>query len=397
MAACRRRTATQAEPVACRVSSPTVELTQALIQAASPSGAERPAADVLIAAFEAYGFDEAYLDDAGNAIGILNGRSDGPTVMMNGHIDTVPTGDPDLWPHPPLSGALADGRVWGRGASDMKGSLAAMTVATAGLKGRHAGQLIVSGVVQEEVGGLGARHLAATLPYDVVILGEPSKLRFKTGHRGRVEVHVRFPGAIAHAARPELGRNALTKAARFVTALDALTLPERDGFGVSTATPTQLVTYPQGGANVVPGEATLTVDYRNVPGDSMDDVLARLAALDPDAEVTVLNEEGVSESGLVRMDYPRMAPAYETPPGEMLDRSRHVVKQTLHDLDVPWHEDVWWFMTDAPHLASNGAPVLGFGPGEEEVAHTTRESVKVDALESAARVYGAWAQDLLGG
>lgn len=377
--------------------SPTVELTQALIQADSPSGAERPAADVLIAAFEANGFDEAYLDDAGNAVGVLEGRTPGPTVMLNGHIDTVPTGDPSLWPHPPLSGALAEGRVWGRGASDMKGSVAAMTVAAAELKGRHAGRLIVSGVVQEEVGGLGARHLAATLPYDVVILGEPSKLQFKTGHRGRIEVNARFPGAIAHAARPELGQNALTKAARFVTALDALTLPERDGFGASTATPTQLVTYPQGGANVVPGEATLTIDYRNVPGDGLEDVLARLAVLDSEAELTVMDEEGVSESGLVRMTYPRMAPAYETPVGEPLDVSRAVIQRELAALGVPWVEGVWWFMTDAPHLGAHGAPVLGFGPGEEEVAHTTRESVKVDALEAATRVYGAWAQALLGG
>ena len=76
---------------------------------------------------EDLGFD-AHLDKAGNAVGVLE-RGDGPTVMLNGHLDTVPYGDPDEWAHPPLSGAVADGHLWGRGSVDMKSALACMAFA----------------------------------------------------------------------------------------------------------------------------------------------------------------------------------------------------------------------------------------------------------------------------
>ena len=177
-----------------------VQLAQKLVRAASPSGQESPAAQVLLEALQDLGFDDAYIDNAGNVIGTLS-RGDGPTVMLNGHIDTVPTGDEDLWPHPPLSGEIADGRMWGRGSCDMKSALACMVYAAKDVADEISGTLMVTGVVQEEVGGLGARFLGETLQADVVILGEPSKLRLMLGHRGRVEIEVKLPGKIAHAAK----------------------------------------------------------------------------------------------------------------------------------------------------------------------------------------------------
>ena len=220
-----------------------VQLAQKLVRAESPSGRESPAAHVLIEAFEALGFDEAYIDNAGNAVGTLR-RGDGPTVMLNGHIDTVPIGDEELWPHPPLSGDIVDGRMWGRGACDMKSALACMVYAAKDVMDEIAGTLMVTGVVQEEVGGLGARFLGETLQADVVILGEPSKLRLMLGHRGRVEVEVKLPGKIAHAAKNELGDNALYRASHLLTQLEELELPSGGPLGSSTLTPTQLTSFP---------------------------------------------------------------------------------------------------------------------------------------------------------
>ncbi len=378
--------------------SPTVDLARRLVQAPSPSTRERPAVDVLIAAFEAHGFDRAWIDEAGNAVGVIE-RGDGPTVMLNGHVDTVPLGDEAAWPHPPLSGDVVDGRLWGRGASDMKSSLACMTVAAAQAAERgFRGTLYVTGVVQEEIGGLGARHLGATIPVDAVVLGEPSKLQFKLGHRGRIEVDVHLPGRIAHAAKPELGENALLRAARFLQALDAAHLPAGGPLGASTATPTSLVSHPEGGRNVVPGEAVVTIDYRNLPDDPPEDVLARLQALDPDATLVVGDAERASESGEVRTTIPGVNPAYLAP-GEnaYVTRAREVLRRELPARGVAYAEGTWWFATDAPHLAQRGAVVLGFGPGEEEVAHTTRESVSVEHLEIATEVYRELALALLAG
>ncbi len=341
-----------------------------------------------MAAFERLGFDEAFVDEAGNAIGVFR-RGQGPTIMLNGHIDTVPVGDETLWPHPPLAGVVADGRLWGRGASDMKSSLAAMTVAAAeAVEQGFQGTLMVAGVVQEEIGGLGARWLSEHQPTDIVILGEPSKLQFKLGHRGRIEIDVHLPGAIAHAAKAELGENALYRAAHFLTKLETLELPEGGPLGRSTATPTRLRSFPQDGANVVPGEAVITIDYRNVPSDSMEAVLERLGALDPQAKLVVTEEHAASENGEVVRTFPRMNPAYLAP-GEnaWVSKAREVLREVLPHYEIPFEEGTWWFATDAPYLASQGAVVIGLGPGEEELAHTTNESIRVDMLEKATGIY----------
>ncbi len=378
--------------------TPTIDLARALVRAPSPSGSEGPAAQVLLGAFHRLGFDRAWLDEAGNAIGVFE-RGEGPTVMLNGHLDTVPIGDPSLWPHPPLEGEIADGRLWGRGASDMKGSLACMAVAAAAAA-QHGfqGTLSVTGVVQEEVGGLGARWLGETSSPDVIVLGEPSKLALKLGHRGRVEVDVHLPGTIAHAAKPELGENALYRASRWLAQLEQLELPSGGPLNGSTATPTRLVSHPTDGANVVPGEAVITVDYRNLPSDPPDDVLARLQALDPGATLVVSEEDAVSESGTVRLTFPRVNPAYLAP-GEnrWANATREALREILPRHGVAFEEGTWWFATDAPFLAASGAVVVGFGPGEEELAHTTRESVRLDALETATEVYRDLALALLAG
>lgn len=370
-----------------------VALTRRLVAARSISGRETPAAEVLVAAFRQEGFDEAYLDPAGNAVGVLRcGGGEGRTVMLNGHIDTVPLGDESAWPHPPLSGDLADGRLWGRGACDMKAALACMVYAAKDAQEGLEGTVIITGVVQEEVGGLGARYLADTMKADVVILGEPSKLKLMLGHRGRVEVEVSLPGKIAHAARNDLGENALYRAGRFLGGLETLPLPSGGPLGGSSLTPTFLSSYPPDGKNVVPGRADLTVDYRNVPGDEPEAVLARLQALDPEAVLSIPDERGVSENGEVAYTFPRIVPVYEAATDHPdVETARATLKQVMADAGQSYGEDYWWFGTDAPHLAKTtaGGVVIGFGPGEEELAHTTRESVPLGHLRLARLGYAA--------
>ena len=373
-----------------------VQLAQKLVRAASPSGQESPAAQVLLEVFQELGFDDAYIDNAGNVIGTLS-RGDGPTVMLNGHIDTVPTGDEDLWPHPPLSGEIVDGRMWGRGACDMKSALACMVYAAKDVADEISGTLMVTGVVQEEVGGLGARFLGETLQADVVILGEPSKLRLMLGHRGRVEIEVKLPGKIAHAAKNELGDNALYHASHLLAQLEELSLPAGGPLGASTLTPTQLTSFPQNGRNVVPGRAELTIDYRNLPDDEPEAVLKRLQALAPDASFHVPTENAVSESGEVRDAFPRIIPPYLAP-GENahVNKARQVLGEVLADEEVDYAESTWWFGTDAPHLANMGAVVIGFGPGEEELAHTTQESIPLEHLRIARKGYAALVRAYMG-
>ncbi len=372
-----------------------VELAAALIRAPSPSGAEGPAARVLLDAFEAHGFDEAYLDEVGNAIGILR-RGPGPTLMLNGHLDTVPVGDLSRWPYPPLAGVVADGRLWGRGACDMKGALSSMVFAAADAAASgFSGTLIVSGVVQEEVGGAGARHLAKTLQYDAVVLGEPSKLRLMLGHRGSMVVEVVFPGAIAHAAKASLGENALAHAARYLLALEDLELPSDPVLGSASATPTRLVSSPADATNVVPGEAVLTVDYRSLPGETVASVLERLQSIAHDDRIIIgLARDAHGRAG---EDSLRAAPAYlADPTAAAVHQARTALGRAVAEQGRQFSEGVWWFCTDAPHLAQRGAPVIGFGPGEEELAHTTNESVAIADLVGARAAYREFINTYLG-
>lgn len=372
------------------------DLARALLRAPSPSGLEGPATRAFVQALRDLGYD-ASLDGAGNAVGVLR-RGDGPTVLFNGHLDTVPVGDESAWRHPPLAGAVDGGELWGRGAVDMKTALACMAhagadAADAGFRGT----LIVAGVVQEEVGGLGSRHLAETLPYDVVILGEPSDLELKLGHRGRIELEVDLPGRIAHAAKSELGENALDAAADLLVALRGAELPAGGPLGRSTATPTNLRSFPEESANVVPGGARLTVDYRNLPGDEPEAVVARLAALAPGARVTIPEEHAVSEDGALSRRFPRVAPPYLAPGDHPMARTvREALRASLEAAERPYREGVWWFCTDAPYLAARGAPVFGFGPGDPELAHTTRERVPLEHLDVARAAYARLALALAG-
>ncbi len=368
-----------------------VDLARDLVRAASPSGHERPAVDAFATALHGLGYDTVEVDAAGNAIGTLR-RGEGPTLVLNGHLDTVPTGDASAWPVDPLGGEVVDGRLWGRGSVDMKGALAAMAVAgRAAADEGFAGTLVVVGVVQEEVGGLGARWFAegAVRP-DLIVLGEPSDRGLRLGHRGRIEAHVTLTGRIAHAAKAELGDNALVRAARYALALEGLALPKDPRLGRSTATLTQLSGFPSDGPNVVPGRAELTIDYRQVPSDALDDVVARLAALDPSAVVTVPDEIAQSEDGAVHRRYPRVNHAYLLDAHHpCVDWARDVLSASRGATGEPATVDVgtWWFATDAPYLAQLGAPVLGLGPGDPELAHTTRESLPVAELRKAVDDY----------
>ncbi len=162
-----------------------VEFLQRLIQTRSLPGREREIARVVYREMEQLGFDQVRQDEAGNVIGLIRGNGDAPPVMLNTHLDHVDVGDPAGWPHPPFGGEIHEDRVWGRGAVDIKGPMAAQVVGVARLLvgSKPPGDVWVTGVVQEEIGGVGARHLAETLPTPIVVVGEPSRNTLRRGQR----------------------------------------------------------------------------------------------------------------------------------------------------------------------------------------------------------------------
>ncbi|MDH3734048.1 MAG: M20/M25/M40 family metallo-hydrolase [Gemmatimonadota bacterium] len=376
-----------------------VEFLQRLIRTHSMPGEEGEIAALVAAEMERLGYDQVRTDEAGNVIGLVRGSGDAPSVMFNTHLDHVDAGDPADWPHDPFGGEVHDGMVWGRGAVDIKGPLAAQVHGVAALiesGDRPAGDVYVTGVVQEEVGGLGARYMAETLRPDLTLVGEPSRNEVRRGHRGRVELVVHVRGRMAHASMTRIGRNPLTVVGRLLSALDDIDRPDHPELGRATIAPT-LIRTDQTSANVIPGEVYLTLDCRTVPSQSAeslrDDLLPLLQAGEIEGtsgEILIPRHERVSYAGY-EMTYPADNPAHAI-------ASDHPALTTAVETLTPalGHEppvDVWQFATDGGHFAEAGMVVVGFGPGDDRLAHTVNEHIPISELEIGLRGNEALARE----
>ena len=193
-----------------------VEFCQRLVRTKSYSGQEQDAAAVLADEMRALGYDDVIVDKYGSVIGTIEGNRPGPTVLFDGHIDTVPAENAEKWAYPPFEARIADGRIYGRGTSDMKGADAAFTKAVAWFAADRnrdfAGRICVAGVVQEECfEGVASRSVSEICKPDYVIIGESSMCNLKVGQRGRAEIKIEARGVPAHSANPEKGVNAVYK------------------------------------------------------------------------------------------------------------------------------------------------------------------------------------------
>src|SRR5919202_316104 len=258
-----------------------VTFAQRLIQTPSLPGAEGDAARLVQGEMQSLGYDETWIDEVGNVVGVIRGTGGGSSVMFNTHLDHVDVGDLRGWPFPPYEGKIVDGVLWGRGAVDIKGPTAAQVYGIALLKQAGValpGDVYVAGAVQEEVGGLGSLELARTTRTDRAVIGEASKNELRRGHRGRIELIVRVEGRACHARAPERGINPYYSLAGFLSALRDMDTLEDPFLGAETFAPTLLFT-DQTSANVVPGELRLHIDWRTVPQRSPEEVRDAVQAL----------------------------------------------------------------------------------------------------------------------
>jgi succinyl-diaminopimelate desuccinylase len=366
-----------------------VALAQRMIRIRSLSGEEREMADLVREAMLALSYDEVTVDEVGNVIGVIRGSGGGRSVMFNSHLDTVDCGELSRWKHQPFAGDVEDGMLWGLGASDTKGAFACQIVAAAALKQEGLlppGDIYVVGVVHEESSGFGSIYLAPRLVTDVVILGEASDNQLKIGHRGRLEFDLHLRGKSTHASVPARGVNPHFTAAKILLALQALPLAADPFFGVSSVAPTLYTTDNKSG-NVTPGEVVLSLDWRNIPAESADDVQQQLqtlvdSCLEPgiSAEIRLKMRDVVCYTGYKGRG---MAgePSYATPPDDSdVLRAQAVLEKALAR---PVHINVCQFATDGGHFRVHGCKVLIFAPVEEKYCHTADDSVAIEKMREA--------------
>lgn len=353
---------------------------QELIQIPSLSGNERDIALRVAREMRDLGYDEVRVDDACNVIGVVRGEESGPGWLLLSHLDHVDVGNLDEWTHPPFAGVVENGRLYGRGAVDIKGPLAAQVYGAIASKPRRT--VIVAAVAKEEIGGVGAEYLVRHLDADIhtCLVGEPSNNRLMIGHRGISRFPLRFRGTAHHASFARIQDNPHFALAEFLTRLRDAELPSHPVLGPSTIAPT-ITRVDTTSGNLTPNVAEVILDWRTSSENEqeMRRIMASLTEGLP-ARYTVPPLWSVGPEG-------SHLPGFYT---ESTHPATQQVQDVLQDvLANPPAPGLWPFSTDGRYTHARGIVTLGLGPGDPALAHTTAESIPVAELHVHVQVLRA--------
>lgn len=307
-----------------------------------------------------------------------------PRVVFGPHLDTVGVGGMSI---DPFGGELREGRIWGRGACDTKGPMAAMLWALHEMRAELADlpvEVHFAGFMSEESDQHGSRHFAKHhgADYAFAMIAEPTDMKTVFKHKGCLWADIETSGVAVHGSRPELGENAIVKMAKLIKALDGpfrtqldLSGGEDDWLGKSTISLGMI----RGGSrpNITADHCQLTVDIRFTPGiRALGGPLPLLenfvSIIDPTAKVT---PRGMTQ------------PCLDTP-------SSNTFVQKLVDCGAPLTGAPWF--CDAAHLAEAGVPSIALGPGSITQAHTRDEWIEVAELERGTAFWMKWLRGLRG-
>ena len=316
-----------------------------------------------------------------NVVARRRGRGGGRSLMLNGHLDVVGT---DGMAHAPFDAERRDGRMYGRGASDMKGGIAAMCAAAARLPALD-GDIIVTAVCDEEWQSAGtASLLRSGMRADAAIVTEPTGLAIMPAHKGFVWAEIRVTGRAAHGSRWDLGVDAIRHAGSVLTELDALERSLEGRRHPLLGRPSLHASTIEGGTGMstYPDSCMLRLERRTIPGESLEAVRRELedaigrAAQGRDefaADIAVLFAQPAS-------DVPDDAPLVRT------------LAETLGARGLPAQSLGMSAWTDAALLNGAGIPTICFGPGDMGLAHAAEEYIEIAQVEQATDILVSFAE-----
>jgi len=377
----------------------TAENLSKLVKIKSLSTQEKDVQLELKRQMEEAGFDEVKIDGLGNVIGrIGNGKK---ILAIDGHMDTVDFGNLENWKFNPLSGEIKDGFVHGRGTVDQEGGPASFVTSGRILKelgfNKDLTIYFVGSVMEEDCDGLCWKYIVEEdkIKPDFVISTEPTNLNIYRGHRGRMEMHVHFHGVSSHGSAPERGKNAIYLASR--AALEIEKLNERLKFdeflGKGSVTISEIIS---GSPSLcaVADYARIHLDRRLTWGETKESAVKEVedAVKGLDAKVEVLN---YSEKAYTGLEY-GMEKYYPT---WKMDETHEIVETGVKAYKGLFGKapkvDKWTFSTNGIMTRGvYGIPTIGFGPGNEVLAHAPNEKVPVNDLVVATAFYAAYAYEL---
>ena len=370
-----------------------IDFARELVRIRSYSGEEGDIIRHIEGKLHALGYDAVVVDAMGNLAGRIG--SGGPVLWFDAHVDTVAVNDAAEWRYDPFGGILAEGRLHGRGAVDMKSAAAAAIYA--GAVAKRAGLLddctvwVSCTVMEEDCDGENLKHLYNELGIrpDAVVICEPSFNRIALGHKGKAQISVRTRGVSAHGSAPEAGRNAIYEMAEIIQRVEKQNkaLSElSDGDRRATLVMSR-ISSTSASLNAVPSACEAYLDRRMIPGETeasirreMDRITCGKSA---DWGIGVL--ERTSWTGMT-IRYEPFHPAWEIDPEHPLTLACIFAHRGSFG-KAPDRFAFWDFSTNAVTPVSMDIPTIGFGPGDDKLAHMRDESCAVQQIVDACAFY----------
>lgn len=359
------------------------------IDTVNPPGREKAAAEYLAGLLEPYGFccEVQDLGDGRANLIAWMGEDEEPELILNGHLDVVPA--IGQWESDPFEAVFQDGKIYGRGTSDMKGGIAAMceaAIRVAKKGGPKKGRLKLVFVADEECSNLGTLSCIKTLkPGSCAVIGEPTELKVAIAHRGVSRDYIDLLGKARHAALPRQGEDAVTMGAKAILAINEINKGLKDRTHEVLPPPGIAVTMVQGYEkdNIVPGRVRLLLDFRILPGMSHGEVQEILK--------TGLDREGIEGYEMVPHFY---MPGGEISSGDAFVRQCMEVREQILG-ERQKKPCAFEASCEQCFLAEQGVRTVICGPGSLNQAHTVGEFVLKEQIEKAADFYEAVAGRIL--
>ena len=377
-------------------------LIQRLIQIKSYSGEEKEIVEFIVSKMKEYGFDEAFHDGFGNAVGRIG---NGPIkIMFDAHIDTVKVTDTETWAHPPFGGVIENGKMYGRGVVDEKPAMAGFMIAGKVLKAIYGNDFpftlyVVGSVLEEDADGYPLYHIITNegIKPDFVVLGEPTDLKVYRGQRGRMELKITATGKSAHGAHNHKGINAIYKMQPIISDIEKLDkkLKPKLPLGKGSITVSQIVSKAPSVCSVS-DFCQIHLDRRMTIGENKNSVVKELKEIikkhKSDVKISIPNVEGTSWKG-TKFSQEAYFPTWvydEKHP--LVDAAMRTSKEAIGKAK----SGVWSFSTNGVATAGHfGIPTIGFAPGKEELAHSSKEELVLEDLLKATKFYALFPFELL--
>ncbi|MHC1710946.1 MAG: M20 family metallopeptidase [Solidesulfovibrio sp.] len=374
-----------------------LDFTRRIIRIPSISLEEKAVSEVIAAEMTRLGFDAVETDAMHNVVGRLRGTGDGPSLLLNGHMDHAAEGDM-VAPH---DATIIDGHpyghdgpvVHGRGACDNKGGVASMIYAASAVRASGTplrGDCIVSVSAREEMAkGEGIQFMLQNgLTADCAISVEATNLGVYVGHRGKAEFAIETKGRTSHAGLPQAGVNAILHMNKVLNALvSAYEMPTHPILGRASWTVIDIAAWPGRLTPIVPDRCEIVLDRRFFPEETTEDLAAGIkAVLD-----RVANDTSDFQPGITPL---KRFPAHLTDPGGPVVMALRQARE--RELGPVGALGTWYFGGEGAFLERAGIPCVGFGPGDEHLAHTPNDVVPVSHLTDAAKVLARTIVDICG-